>query len=252
MLHSVKDIRDFQIAALDGDLGKVDDFLFEDRNWAIRYLVANTGSWMAARRVLISPLAIEEIDWEHERVSVNLTLEQVKSSPPIDADKPVSRQHEEEFARYYGYTTYWNEPYLWGDNAAAGIIDAPDFDKSTAELLRQDAQDSDPHLRSAREVTGYAIRTTDNTIGHVEDFLFEEGSWQIPLLVAETREWWPGKHVLIASDRIDYIDWEDQCIAVRVTREELEHNPDYDLMSAIPDGAVQDLYRRFWRSPYSP
>ena len=252
MLHSMKDIRDFQIAATDGTLGVVDEFLFDERDWTIRYLVAKTGGWATGRKMLISPQAIEEIDWEQESVLINLAQQQVRQIPAVDAGKPASRQHEAEFARHYGYLSSWNQPYLWGESALPDLPANPDLDDRSEEVRYQDAQQDSPHLRSSREVETYAIRTTDNTIGHIEDFLFEDRGWSIPMVVAETREWWPGKHVLIATSRIDYIDWEDRCIAVRVTREELEHNPDYDLMSAHPEGAVQDLYRRFWRSPYSP
>lgn len=252
MLHSVKDVQDFQVAARDGDVGSLEEFLFDDRDWRIRYLLVKSGGWATARKILVSPLAIKEIDWEDESLTLDLTFQQIQQCPPWEADKPVSRQYEAEFARHYGYSFYWNQPYLWGESALPDLMSTPGLDTDPTQGEPQGGGADHAHLRSSREVTGYDLRTTDNTIGHVEDFLFDDKSWILPLLVAETREWWPGKHVLIATSRIEDIDKNERCIALRLTREEMEHEPDYDLMSANPDGAVQDLYRRFWRSPYTP
>lgn len=255
MLHSIKDVTGLQIAATDAVLGSIEEVYFDDLHWGIRYFVVKTGGWLAARKVLISPMAVTAIDWEKEQVHVNLSAEQVRNSPHIDMDKPVSRQHETEFAQYYGYNPYWTGPYLWEANGFPGVMDVPiDIDaKPDIQKNVENAQGrTDPHLRSSREVTGYHIRTTDETQGHVEDFLFNDRNWVISYLVLESRDWWPGKHVVVHTRRIQQIDGAARRLALAVTREELEHSPDFDLMSAIPDGAVQDLYQRFWRSPYSP
>jgi uncharacterized protein YrrD len=255
MLHSAKDMKGLQIAATDGTLGGIDDVYFDDQHWTIRYLVVKTGGWLATRKVLISPMAVTGIDWEEEQVHVNLSRQQVKDSPHIDADKPVSRQHEAEFTQYYGYTHYWMGPYLWGAHPYPGYMDNVFTDEGNSPIqqrIEQEKRTADPHLRSSREVSGYHIEVTDGPLGHVEDFLFDDQSWTIMLLVAETREHWPGKHVVVATQRISDVDWDERKVKMQITREELEQGPDYDLMSAIPDGAAQELYRRFWRAPPSP
>lgn len=255
MLHSVKDVTGLQIAATDAVLGHIDEVYFDDHQWAIRYFVVNTGTWLASRKVLVSPMAVTGINWEEERVQVNLSADQVRNSPHIDMDKPVSRQHEGEFAQYYGYNPYWTGPYLWEANAFPGVMDVPmDMDRAP-DIERRVGEEqgrADPNLRSSREVAGYQIQTTDDTLGHVEDFLFNDRNWVISYLVLETRDWWPGKHVVLSARRIRHIEWENRKVVASVTREELELSPDFDLMSANPDGAVQDLYHRFWRAPYSP
>src|SRR5687767_2340606 len=55
MLRNIKDLRGYVIRAIDGTIGKVDDFYFDDEDWGIRYLVVDTGSWLSGRKVLISP-----------------------------------------------------------------------------------------------------------------------------------------------------------------------------------------------------
>jgi hypothetical protein len=105
MLRSIDDMRGFTIRASDGEIGSVDDFLFDDERWAIRYLVANTGGWLTGRLVLVSPIAFRSVDWDGRRFEVDLTRRQIEDSPSIDADQPVSRWKEEEYFRYYGYPT---------------------------------------------------------------------------------------------------------------------------------------------------
>jgi len=53
MQYSVKDLKGYAIGATDGDIGKLDDFYFDDKSWTIRYLVAETGNWLLNRKVLI-------------------------------------------------------------------------------------------------------------------------------------------------------------------------------------------------------
>lgn len=91
-LRSAESLRKYKIHARDGKVGTVDQLLFDDESWIIRYLVVNTGNWLLERLVLISPISIERIDWAQERVKLALTRQQVEDSPPIDLDEPVSRQ----------------------------------------------------------------------------------------------------------------------------------------------------------------
>ena len=103
MLHNVSDLRGDKIAARDGEIGKLDQVYFDDDDWHVRYLVVDTGGWLSGRKVLVSPASIDRSKSSDHALAVGLTREQVKHSPGIDADKPVSRQYEEAHARYYGY-----------------------------------------------------------------------------------------------------------------------------------------------------
>ena len=124
MHYSVKDLKGYAIGATDGDIGKLDDFYFDDEFWTIRYLVTETGNWLLNRKVLISPFAIGQADLSGERFNVTLTKKQVEESPSIDTDKPVSRQHEASYLDYYAYPYYWAGPYLWGSMAYPMLSDA--------------------------------------------------------------------------------------------------------------------------------
>jgi PRC-barrel domain len=121
MLRSTNDLRGYTLRATDGEIGKVDDFLFDDEQWTVRYMVANTGGWLTGRLVLISPIVLGNADWEAKTLAVALTRAQIEQSPDIATDQPVSRQREAELAQYYGYDLYWGGAGLWG----AGMAPTP-------------------------------------------------------------------------------------------------------------------------------
>jgi hypothetical protein len=231
MLQEIKKLEHSRIIATDGQVGTVRDVYFDDERWVVRYLVVETGSWLNARRVLISPYAVRFIDWQTRAVVVNLTRDQVKESPHIDTDKPVSRQQEDEFNRHYGYPQYWPYSTYWAWGELPLLMPRDRQDSGVAGLAsptRKDGSHADAHLRSSQVVVGYHIQATDALFGQVSEFLFDEETWAIRYLVADTRSWLPGRRVLVAQDAIREVNWAGQSVGVALTREELEKSPAYD------------------------
>src|ERR1700689_172293 len=107
MLRNASAITDYAIAASDGRLGTVSDFLFDDVGWAIRWLVVDTGNWLSGRKVLLPRSALGQPDPAAGHFPVKLTMQQVKDSPDVDMDQPVSRQIEAHVYSYYGWDPYW-------------------------------------------------------------------------------------------------------------------------------------------------
>jgi len=103
MLNTAKTLKGYKLDSLDGEIGEVKEFYFDDRHWAIRYLVANTGNWLTGRHVLISPHALVAAIKEEKHIAIDLTRKQIEDSPPLNSDKPVSRQFEEAYYGYYGW-----------------------------------------------------------------------------------------------------------------------------------------------------
>ena len=114
MLNKAKTLKGYKLDSLDGEIGKVKEFYFDDQHWAVRYLVADTGNWLTGRQVLISPYALGAVNQEEQHISIDLTKKQIEDSPSLDSDKPVSRQFEESYYGYYGWPAYWDGPYMWG------------------------------------------------------------------------------------------------------------------------------------------
>jgi len=220
MLRSLKDLEDYAIGATDGNVGRVVDFLLDDERWAIRYMVVEAGRFLDGRRVLVSPISFGTIDGLSRRVHLSLTVEKVQHSPSIDTDKPVSRQHERDFYRYYGYPSYWGNLGLWGIGASPNMhVAGPD---NEAALERRDDAPADSHLRSAKEVRGYDVQGSDEAIGHIDDFIVDDD------LVVDTRNWWFGKKVLVAPQWASSVSWNERRVYVDVSRDFVKNSPEWN------------------------
>src|ERR1700751_6040917 len=175
-LRRTKDLKDFTIAATDTDIGSVYDLYFDDEAWTVRYIVVETGAVLSGRKVLITPLVLREPALRSLHIWANLTWKQVDGSPSFDLHKPLFRQHEISYHDHYGWPYYWEGAGIWGSSSRPQALARTTRAKPTA---RKKKNSSDAHLRSIREVDGYHVIALDGEIGHVEDFLFDDASWQI-------------------------------------------------------------------------
>lgn len=219
MLQNIKSLHGQKLSANDGEIGHVADFYFDDKTWAIRYLVANTGTWLTDRLVLISPHSLGRPNDDAKTLPVNLTRKQIENSPPIENDKPVSRQYEIEYYRYYGWPGYWYGGGLWG---ASGYPAMLPFSPAEREADQQKHDNYDLHLRSGKAVTGYALQATDGEIGSISGFMVDDKTWAIGALVAETGHWYSGKEILIPTTKIARISYEESKVYVNLTLADLK------------------------------
>jgi sporulation protein YlmC with PRC-barrel domain len=237
MERNVNNLIGHDLEATDGGIGNVEDFYFDDETWTIRYLVVATGGWMSGRKVLISPHVLVQHSWASGIFRVNLNREQVSNSPDIDTDKPVSRQQEEELAKYYPWQPYWGTGFYQG--GVWGIIPAtPTFDPNTiTDLEGKTGSNGDQHLRSCKEVTGYHIHTTDGDIGHVNDFIMDDETWKISYMVVDTHNWIGGKKVLISVRHIQKVQWENSKVVADMTAETIINSKAVDKSDYVrPEG----------------
>jgi uncharacterized protein YrrD len=221
MFNKAKTLHGYKLLSLDGEIGSVKDFYFDDRHWTIRYLVADTGNWLTGRQVLISPYALGEAGITTHGITVNLTKKQIEESPAMESDTPVSRQYESAYYGYYGWPQYWDGPFMWGE------YPYPVRDRALWNAPDQRKESWDPHLRSIHDVNGYNIQAADGGIGHVEDFIIDDDTWAIRYLVVNTHNWWPGKKVLISSKWIKRVSWSKAKVFVDLPRETIKQSPEY-------------------------
>jgi hypothetical protein len=246
MLRNVTTLKGFTIRARDGEIGSLDQFYFDDVTWAVRYLVVNAGDWLGGRLVLVSPLAIRQAEWESKRLDVALTKKQIEDSPPIDTHKPVSRQHEAMHLGYYGYPYYWAGP-----NYPAGLeIQREMAVEAESWQARAAKESADSHLRCTDEVTGYHIEAADGEIGHVKDFIVDDETWAIRYLEVDTRNWWPGKKVLVSPQWISRVSWAESKVVVDLTRETIQNGPEWNDSVTVTREYENRLYDYYARSPY--
>lgn len=243
MLRSLNDLDNFTLHAQDGDIGAVEDLCFDDARWTVRYLVANTGSWLHGRKVLISPTSVQAVDWYGKTVSVALTCDQVKNSPGTETHNPVSRQHEEELAGYYGWPPYWTlDP---SGYQPLTMITMPATWQEEARKRLADRIPGDPHLRSAREVRGYHIEARDGPVGHLSDFMLDDQTWSIAFIVVDAGNWLHKRLVLLKPEWIQSIDWEVRHVDVALDREAIKTSPEFAPLHPISAEYAEQLVEHY-------
>jgi sporulation protein YlmC with PRC-barrel domain len=253
MLRSLKDLHNYTIRASGDDIGKLKDIYFDDHHWLVRYVIVDTGGWLQERKVLVSPVALTDSDWASRRFDVDLTREQIETSPRIDQDMPVSRQKEAELVKYYRWPTYWGAHVMHPSQppipAPTGVTGEQRPSAAADEAAVSTIQDGDPALRSLREVIGYHIQAADGSIGHVEDMIADDETWKIRYLVIDTRNWLPGKKVLVAPGWVEKFDWNETKVFVELTRDAIKESPEFDPSAPLNRKQEERLYD-FYGRPY--
>lgn len=181
------------IQATDGEVGRVDDLLFDDKTWGIAYLVARVGGVLSGKRVLIPPTALGRPDKRYLPVAYSRL--QVAHCPGIDVDLPVTS------------TTFRNPLDL-----------SLDFQRFTFTGVAADVDRSevDPHLFSMRDVIGYSLHTCDHVTGLVKDFLIDQTLWSIVGLIAYLQGF-----VIVAPEFLMNIMWKERTVMTPLSQETL-------------------------------
>ncbi|MDD2853575.1 MAG: PRC-barrel domain-containing protein [Desulfuromonadaceae bacterium] len=244
MLYKAKALKGYTLDSYDGEIGKVMGFYFDDQHWTIRYLVADTGSWLVDKQVLISPYALVNVAKEEQRITINLTNEQIEESPSLNSDKPVSQQFEEDYYKYYEWPVYWAGPYMWG--SYADIV----RDNTMWLEASPERKERDLHLRSTKEVSGYTIHANDGDIGEIEDFIIDDEMWAIRYLIVNTLNWWPGKKVLLSPQWIKNVSWNESRVFVNLPREVIKQSPEYTDESLVTRAYEDGLHSHYNRQGY--
>jgi len=260
MLQIVTELKGYSIEASDGTIGSVNDFLFDDSSFKVRWLVVDTGNWLTGRKVLIQPASIRYADHWMRKLTVGLTKSQVENSPDISHDRPVSQQIQTDLYSYYGWdphtpgSLYGTSGYDGGLYAAEmGTMAAPSpartyFGANVASEAEHDKtvqHDADPHLRSITEVTGYHVHAIDGNIGSVENFLIDSERWIIRYLTIDTSNWWFGQHVLISPHAVKEIDWTDRYVRIDIPRDQVKASPPWNPAALIDEEFENRLYSHY-------
>jgi hypothetical protein len=262
MLRSMKDLENYEICATDGQIGHVKDFYFDDDTWIVRYLVVNTGSWLSSRKVLISPISVRHPDWQERTLPLSISKEQVRNSPNIATDKPVSRQNEAQYLGYYGYPYYWGGAGIWGEGLSPYEI-APGYAgdgvgwkereqeiEAGLRIERASHRNDDPHLRSCEAVTGYHLHAIDGEIGHIAGYIFDDETWAIRYIIIDTSNWWLGHQILIAPAWITGVHWSNQTVSVNLSRELIKTAPAYGPNMEWNQETDRRLYEHYGQPGY--
>ena len=226
MLQNIKQLYGNKLAAIDGTIGHVKDFYFDDKAWAVRYLVADTGTWLTDKLVLLSPHAFGRWDRDENVLHVNLTRKQIEDSPSPDTHQPVSRQYEEDYYRYYGWPNYWQGAGMWGLSGFP-LITPPLPQENPPHHGHNQRQDL--HLRSAKDIIGYQIQATDGAAGAVSSLMVDDKTWALGELVVDVSHWFSKTEILITVDKIQRISYEDSTVYVNLTMDEIKQTAEHEV-----------------------
>ncbi len=237
MLFNLKTLLGYTLRSHDGDIGKVKDFYFDDHDWSIRYLVAETGNWLTERQVLISPLAFLTVNEADQTISVNLSHQQIEDSPTLGADQPISQQFEKSYFTYYGWPSYWDGSWL-------------DLNQQNQQAYAQTSLTGNPHLRSMKKTLGYQIQAKDDSLEQVEGFILQLDTWRIRYLIVHTQNWWPGKKVLISPLWIKSVSSQQSKVFVKYLSETIREAPEFKDISLLTPEAENELHQYYERQEY--
>jgi stress response protein YsnF len=239
VLRSLEELLGYKLWAQDGHIGEVHDFLFSDEDWMVRYMFVDTGPWILGREVLISLQALGQPVWASQTFPVDLTREQVKTSPGVNLAKPVSRQYEERIRQHYHWPAYWRM-----NAALPGYpthIPPQVFAGHEEEVDNENEEES--HLRSTKELTGYQVRAVEGEVGKVTDFIVEDEDWQLRYMVVDISDWLEeDKQILVALTWISDIEVSRDEVAIDLTQEAVKFSPPFDPNLAVNRQYEEVLY----------
>lgn len=246
MIRSINELTNYVLEATDGEIGRCKDFLFDDELWIIRYMVADTRKWLPGRKVLISPISLDKPDWLWKRFPVHLSQQQIKESPPLDVDQPVSRQFESRWSEYYELPQYWSG---MGELGAIYNPVVPPAEEQEAQF-KENGAPTTGQLRSAQEVIGYQIQATDGEIGHVEDLFVDDHIWVLNFIMVNTRKWLSGRKVLVSPQWASAFSWSRRKVFFDLSKEKIKNSPQYN-SAEPPNREYEDrLYNYYGFPPY--
>ncbi|OQA88004.1 MAG: hypothetical protein BWY28_01774 [bacterium ADurb.Bin236] len=211
MLISLKSILNYTINATDGMIGRIRDIYFYDDSWFVKFFVVEIGTIFRSHKVLIPPAQSDRVDHMEKTVNVELNKDDIRQSPKAILHKPVSVALKEQF------TAYNKKLHLRGYHGATvdNIVSFPSFQ-------------TDPNLRSVREVIGYHVQSFSGPAGRLLDLSAYEEGWNIRYLVIGINRFFHNRKVMIAPQMAQRIIWEGKRIEIEAGSDEIYNSPERD------------------------
>jgi len=255
MLQAAKKFMSMKVRATDGECGHIRDIYFDDDQWTLRYFLLDTGKWLPGKMVLISPLAVVDIDFKNKILDVNLSRVQIENGPNPSEHMPISRQLAARHSAYYDYPFYWPGSGIWpelGYDLAyyANFKNRVTTDSENSQI-KNEIKNEDQHLRTVKEIKSYLLEATDGLFGHVEDFVIDDDTWELRYLVVDTINWWPSKSVILSTQWVRDIVWSESKIVLDLSKEKIKNSPAYSEENLDRDYEINlyDYYQepKYWQ-----
>lgn len=220
VLRRARELSGRGVVAPDGQVGKVDDLVFDPLVWTVQYAVVRLSGLLGRVRLLVPREVIQDQKDGHLEVAVS------KSELTSTALYEVR------------------------DLRARGRETAPDSGTQGQLQLQPGGENRltgartalDPNLQLAKDIIGYRIRTADGDIGRVRDFIINPATWIILCVVASTRVWLPSKRILLPVPWIDDIDRKEHRVGTHLERRDLRGAPHFDRTRRLTMEGIDELF----------
>jgi hypothetical protein len=266
MLRQLNDAMGYVLAASDGDIGRCVDFLIDDgpctckgeQVWAVRYMIADTGRWLADRKVLVSPTFLGEADWRKQRLEVKLTRDVIRDAPFLENEQSVSRRYEAAWHRHHGLPDYWKGTLLTVPTIEPEVLQTVEYacaDRLDASRLEAEELDRSA-IRSAAEIVGCSVRSADGPLGTVADAILDDRFWVLRFLAVEPGQWMPAPQEFVPQQRLKHmapvnrlqsIDWDAREFRIDLPAKSIQEAPLLNPDDAIDIDFETRLHEHFGR-----
>ena len=261
MLFAVVGLVGCPVAASDGRIGSVKDFLFDDQSWKMRWMAVDTGHWLPGREVLIHPSAITPFELpkkpampslsfgETLTVRVELTKQQIEASPEAHNDQPVTKQKEAQLCDYYGCDRLLGTTYFGAERHRHCTCEAANFCGSRGASVAAAWRPIPPTAIRTYVVLprSKVIMSTPPTATSAISTI----SWPMTptgiSAISSSARGTGGRASLCswAPYAVTDIDWLERRISVNVTRDQVRSAPAWEPLAAGDQVGEQQLHRHF-------
>ncbi len=250
MLISLHDIHQYKMKARDGEIGHVSDFIFDQKDWKLRF-VADKTSRVFGREVLVPASAISRTDWREQTLHVNLDREQVRQGEKVKIREllsPGGRQYlniNELMMIQPGSQHLPMSSSPSTDHGSLGVLMNNMLPENQRERVIVQDLENDESLQSTQMVLGFRITTRNGELGRVEDFIVDESDWSIQYMVIRTSGADVDKRILVSPESIDWVSWRKKHVSVDMDSEKLQGCPNLKLTFPL-----SQTYRELLDSQY--
>jgi hypothetical protein len=212
MLISTRSVLRCFVENEEGIVGKLEDLLFDDESWAVRYVVIEIGGWIYQHQVLLPPALIDVVDWPNRSIRTRLSYHELEEAPNVSEHRPISRNAS-------SHVQYPVGPSACTFSTLTIPIVVPVHDEP-----------GEAHLQSTQDVIGYVVESSDGEIGHLAEMILNaptghKGSWTFDNLVVDRGFWFPNRKIVLAPQQVGKIHCDARAIRLAMTLEEVQASP---------------------------
>lgn len=226
MLHSLNELSNYHVTATDGDIGYCKDFLFNDEQWNLHYMLVDTHRWLpGGQKVLLSTSVIDKIDPKNRIISIKIPRSDIENSPSLPTNEPISRAYEKTYQCYFDYAYF-----KVGPNPLDSYFMGTHIERVKIVAAPTEPESEKNHEHSVHSVEDYDMQTSDKRHGHIVDFIVNEQDWSVLYLAVDVKHWLLNSEtVLLPPDKLDTVSWPEQKVFIHLPANDIEKLPVYNL-----------------------